>query len=51
LLASTRGGLDQSATTRNRTQFSYVDNGCLNSSRGVNFPGSYRSWKAIKRPL
>ena len=43
LLASTRGGLDQSATTRNRTQFSYVDNGCLNSSRGVNFPGSYRS--------
>ena len=43
LLVSTGGGLDHSASPRNRTQFSYVDDGCLNSSRGVIFPGSHRS--------
>ena len=46
LLASTRGGLDQSATTRNRTQFSYVEDCCLISSRGAIFPGSHRSSEA-----
>ncbi len=43
LLASTGRGLDQPASSRNRYQSSYVDVGCLNGSRGVIFPGSYRS--------
>jgi hypothetical protein len=42
LLASTGGGLDQSTTTGNRTEVSYVDDGCLNSDRGVIFPSSHR---------
>ena len=41
LLVSTGGGLDQSASPRNRTQLSYVDDGCWNSSRGI-FLGSHR---------
>ena len=45
LLASTGSGLDQPTTSRNRTQFSYIENGCLNSSRGVIFPGSHRAGK------
>jgi hypothetical protein len=42
LLVSTEGGLDQSASPRNRTQFNYVDDGFLDSSRGVIFPSSHR---------
>ena len=42
LLASTGGGLDQSANTGNRTQFSYVCHAYLNGSRGIIFVGGYR---------
>jgi hypothetical protein len=37
LLASTGSGLDQSTTSEYRTEFSYVDDGCLNSSRASSF--------------
>jgi len=39
---SARSGLDQSTTSGRRIQTSYVDDGCLNSSRSVIFPGSHR---------
>jgi hypothetical protein len=42
LLASARGGLDQSTASRNRIQDSYVEYDCLSRSRGVIFPGSHR---------
>ena len=42
LLASTRGGLDQSTTHGNRTPTRYICHGCLISSRDVIFPDSYR---------
>jgi hypothetical protein len=41
-LAPARSSLDQPTVSRNRTRTSYVDDGCLNSSRGVIFPGSHR---------
>ena len=53
LLASIRGGLDQSTTTRNLTEFSWVDNGCLNSGWGVIFPDSHRAghvWASLWKP-
>ena len=50
LLAPARSGLDQPTVSRNRTRTSYVDDGCLNSSRGVIFPSSYRIRIAITRP-
>jgi hypothetical protein len=34
--------LDQSTASGRRIQTSYVDDGCLNSSRSIIFPGSYR---------
>jgi len=43
LLASARSGLDQSTTSGRRIQTSYVDDGCLNSSMSVIFPGSHRT--------
>ncbi len=42
LLASARSGLDQPTIYRNWIHTGYVDDGCLNSSRGVIFPGSHR---------
>ena len=42
MLASTGGGLDQSAATRKRRHCGYVGDGCLTGGRGVIFPGSYR---------
>jgi len=42
LLASARSGLDQSTTSGRRIQTSYIDDGCLNSSRSIIFPGSHR---------
>jgi len=42
LLASARSGLDQSTNNRTWPQSSYVEGGCLNSSRSVIFPGSHR---------
>jgi len=42
LLASTRGGLDQSATLRGRHHSSYVGDGRLSGGRGVIFPDSHR---------
>lgn len=42
LLASTRGGLDQSATLRKRHHSSYVGDGRLSGDRGVIFPDSHR---------
>ena len=42
LLASARNGLDQSTTSGRRIQTSYVDAGCLNSSRSIIFPGYHR---------
>ena len=42
LLASTRSGLDQPATSRNESRNSCIEDGCLNGSRGVIFPGSHR---------
>ena len=43
MLAPTGRGLDQPASSRNRYKSSYVDVDCLNGSRGVIFPGSYRT--------
>ena len=43
LLATAGSGVDKPATTRNRTRTSYFEDGCLNSSRGVIFPGSHRA--------
>ena len=55
VLASTRGGLDQSTTTGRRIPTSYVDDGCLNSSRSIIFPGSHRDgakpWWWMQRQL
>jgi len=42
LLASTRGGLDQSATLRKRHHCSYVGDGRLSGGRDVIFPDSHR---------
>jgi len=42
LLALARSGLDQSTASGRRIQTSYVDDGCLNSSRSIIFPGSHR---------
>jgi hypothetical protein len=42
LLGSTSGGLDQPSSIGTQHQFSYVEVGCLNGSRGVIFPGSQR---------
>jgi diadenosine tetraphosphate (Ap4A) HIT family hydrolase len=42
LLASTRGGLDQSAASRKWRHCGYVGDGRLIGDRGVNFPGSHR---------
>ena len=39
LLPSTGGGLDQSSASGYLTKFSYVDEGCLNSSRASSFLG------------
>jgi hypothetical protein len=50
LLASAGGGQDQSTSIGNRIQDCYVDDGCLNSSRGVIFPGSnsgLRPWDPL----
>jgi len=41
-LASARSGLDQSTASGRRIQTSYVDDGCLRSSRSVIFPGNHR---------
>jgi hypothetical protein len=42
LLATTRGGLDQSAATVKRHHCGYVGDGRLTSGRGGIFPGSHR---------
>jgi hypothetical protein len=42
LLATTRGGLDQSTTTGNQHQTSYLGDGRLIGGRGVIFPGGHR---------
>lgn len=41
-LASTGGGVDQSAATRKRRHCGFVGDGCLIGGRGVIFPGSHR---------
>ncbi len=43
LLASAGGGLDQSTASGQEPSSGYIGNGCLTGSRGVIFPGSYRS--------
>jgi hypothetical protein len=47
LLASARGGVDQSPTLRKRTPSSYFGKGRLMGGRGVIFPGSYRSRELV----
>ena len=50
-VASAGGGLDQPTVIRNRTRTSYLDDGCLNGSRGVVFPGSRPNRIVNKLPL
>ena len=50
LLASARGGLDQSTTSRKHRPSDYVGNGRVISGRGVIFPGSYGS-STVKKEI
>jgi len=48
LLALFGSGLDQPTSNRTSLQSSYVDDGCLNRSSCINFPGSHRLCNASR---